>query len=503
MNAKNSDAIRTAAALILDGKKEDANLGLESEMVKDNPSSTACFLYAWSCNTFSEMEAAIDQVLESDPKNELALAGQKWICGVRSLANEVTESEVTDSEVTDADVAEECNVGNQLPQAGIELVDFARGWSEVKQEMQLTDDQADTCRIDKQEAEEQRLREEAEALQIEQQEAEEQRLREEAAAKKEAEEQRLQEEAAAKKEAEEQRLQEEAAAKKEAEEQRLQEEAAAKKQAEEQRLQEEAAAKKEAEELRLQEEAAAKKQAEELRLQEEAAAKKRAEELRLQEEAAAKKRAEEQRLQEEAAAKKQAEELRLQEEAAAKKQAEELRLQEEAAAKKEAEAAQAVELTEESIHETVKEISNDVQTAVAPTASSDTTSQFEDESKPLVLTVDDSPTIRKLVSMTLSREGFNVISACDGVEALTLLGETMPAIILSDINMPRLDGYKLCKFVKKHKNTKHIPVLMLSGKDGVFDKMRGKMSGCDGYIVKPFESNDLLAKVKKFTNVNA
>ena len=118
--------------------------------------------------------------------------------------------------------------------------------------------------------------------------------------------------------------------------------------------------------------------------------------------------------------------------------------------------------------------------------------------KPLVLTVDDSPTIRKLVTMTLSREGFEVVSAADGIEALTLLAERVPSIILSDINMPRLDGYKLCKFVKRNQGTKHIPVILLSGKDGVFDKMRGKMSGCDGYITKPFESNDLLEKVRSF-----
>ena len=103
--------------------------------------------------------------------------------------------------------------------------------------------------------------------------------------------------------------------------------------------------------------------------------------------------------------------------------------------------------------------------------------------------------------MTLSRAGFEVVAAADGVEALTLLADRAPSIILSDINMPRLDGYKLCKFVKRNQGTKHIPVILLSGKDGVFDKMRGKMSGCDGYITKPFESNDLLEKVKSFTGV--
>ena len=103
--------------------------------------------------------------------------------------------------------------------------------------------------------------------------------------------------------------------------------------------------------------------------------------------------------------------------------------------------------------------------------------------------------------MTLEREGFEVITAADGLEALQLLSEHMPDIILSDVNMPRLDGYKLCRFVKKHDRTKHIPVVMLSGKDGVFDKLRGKMFGCGDYITKPFETADLVEKVRLHTGV--
>ena len=114
------------------------------------------------------------------------------------------------------------------------------------------------------------------------------------------------------------------------------------------------------------------------------------------------------------------------------------------------------------------------------------------------MTVDDSPTIRKLLLMTLEREGFNVVQAEDGVEALVKMSECNPAMILSDINMPRLNGYKLCQFVKKHAKTKHIPVVMLSGKDGVFDKLHGRMVGCDGYLTKPFESKDLLEKIRSF-----
>ena len=120
-----------------------------------------------------------------------------------------------------------------------------------------------------------------------------------------------------------------------------------------------------------------------------------------------------------------------------------------------------------------------------------------DEHKPVVLAVDDSPTIRKLVSLTLTGAGYEVITASDGVEALTMLNDRIPDIVLSDINMPKLNGYKLCKFIKKHEAWKSIPVVMLSGKDGLFDKMRGKMNGCDDFISKPFESEDLIAKVRE------
>ena len=125
--------------------------------------------------------------------------------------------------------------------------------------------------------------------------------------------------------------------------------------------------------------------------------------------------------------------------------------------------------------------------------------------KPVVLAVDDSPTVRKLVALTLTRAGFEVIEAEDGVEALNILASTRPNIVLSDINMPKLNGYKLCKFVKKHERTSDIPVVMLSGKDGVFDKMRGKLCGCDDFLSKPFEASALVAKVREHisTGVNA
>ena len=163
------------------------------------------------------------------------------------------------------------------------------------------------------------------------------------------------------------------------------------------------------------------------------------------------------------------------------------------------EATVSAEAVEAEIQQDITELATEAREVVAETATPEATTRSGD--MPLVLAVDDSPTIRKLVTMTLEREGFEVITAADGLEALQLLSEHMPDIILSDVNMPRLDGYKLCRFVKKHERTKHIPVVMLSGKDGVFDKLRGKMFGCGDYITKPFESGDLVEKVRLHTGV--
>ncbi len=120
------------------------------------------------------------------------------------------------------------------------------------------------------------------------------------------------------------------------------------------------------------------------------------------------------------------------------------------------------------------------------------------DGRPLVMVVDDSPTVRKLVSLTLERRGYRVISAFDGVAAIKELGTCRPDLILLDINMPRLDGYRLCKLIKKHEATQNIPVVMLSGKDGMFDKLRGRLVGCSDYITKPFEADALTHKVAKY-----
>ena len=114
---------------------------------------------------------------------------------------------------------------------------------------------------------------------------------------------------------------------------------------------------------------------------------------------------------------------------------------------------------------------------------------------PVVLGVDDSPTVRKLVTMTLQAEGYRVETAEDAMAAIDQLKKFTPALILLDVSMPHLDGYKLCKLIKGQEKTKYIPVVMLSGKDRVFDKIRGQMAGCNGYLSKPFVASDLLKQV--------
>src|SRR5437764_14400948 len=114
-----------------------------------------------------------------------------------------------------------------------------------------------------------------------------------------------------------------------------------------------------------------------------------------------------------------------------------------------------------------------------------------------VLVVDDSPTVRKIVQMTLQREHIRVITASDGLSALTSVADEMPAVILLDIQLPRMDGYHICQIIRKNLQFRQIPIIMLSGKDGLFDKMRGRLAGSTEYLTKPFDSAELVQTVKK------
>ena len=117
--------------------------------------------------------------------------------------------------------------------------------------------------------------------------------------------------------------------------------------------------------------------------------------------------------------------------------------------------------------------------------------------QPTVLVVDDSPTVRRIVQMTLQREHINVVTASDGLSALSAVADEMPALILLDIQLPRMDGYHICQIIRKSLQFRQIPIIMLSGKDGLFDKMRGRLAGSTEYLTKPFDAVELVQTVKK------
>jgi CheY-like chemotaxis protein len=115
-----------------------------------------------------------------------------------------------------------------------------------------------------------------------------------------------------------------------------------------------------------------------------------------------------------------------------------------------------------------------------------------------ILVVDDSPTIQKIVAITLERKGYQVIAAANAMQAMAKLNEVVPTLIFLDIGLPHVDGYQVCKIIKANDLTKNIPVVMLSGKDGFFDKVRGRIAGATGYIAKPFGPSTLIEAVEKF-----
>ena len=151
-----------------------------------------------------------------------------------------------------------------------------------------------------------------------------------------------------------------------------------------------------------------------------------------------------------------------------------------------------------------KQISYNTSRRVSPPAPVAPQPQQVESKQGVILVVDDSPTIRKAVSIILEKEGYEVFTAADGVQALsklngqsTELNGQLPDLILLDITMPHMDGYQVCKIVKGNNATKGIPVVMLSGKDGFFNKVRGRMVGSTEYITKPCNPQTLIKAVKK------
>ena len=113
-----------------------------------------------------------------------------------------------------------------------------------------------------------------------------------------------------------------------------------------------------------------------------------------------------------------------------------------------------------------------------------------------VMVIDDSKTIRRTAETLLKREGADVVTATDGFEALAKIADQQPQIIFVDIMMPRLDGYQTCALIKNNQLFKSVPVIMLSSKDGLFDKARGRMVGSQDYLTKPFTKDQLLQAVQ-------
>lgn len=113
-----------------------------------------------------------------------------------------------------------------------------------------------------------------------------------------------------------------------------------------------------------------------------------------------------------------------------------------------------------------------------------------------VMIIDDSKTIRRTTETLLAKAGCTVVTAIDGFDALAKIADSKPDIIFVDIMMPRLDGYQTCALIKNNSEFKDTPVIMLSSKDGLFDKAKGRIVGSDQYLTKPFSKNELLEAIQ-------
>lgn len=120
-----------------------------------------------------------------------------------------------------------------------------------------------------------------------------------------------------------------------------------------------------------------------------------------------------------------------------------------------------------------------------------------------VMVIDDSNTIRRSAEIFLVQAGCQVLLAEDGFDALAKIADHQPSVIFCDIVMPRLDGYQTCALIKKNQRFHSTPVIMLSSKDGLFDRARGRMVGSDKYLTKPFTKDSLLQAVATFAPPSA
>ena len=120
-----------------------------------------------------------------------------------------------------------------------------------------------------------------------------------------------------------------------------------------------------------------------------------------------------------------------------------------------------------------------------------------------VMVIDDSKTIRRTAESLLKKAGCEVCTATDGFEALSKIVDDEPDVIFVDIMMPRLDGYQTCALIKNNVRFRATPVIMLSSKDGLFDKARGRIVGSEQYLTKPFSREELLDAIKRHVNRTA
>ena len=114
-----------------------------------------------------------------------------------------------------------------------------------------------------------------------------------------------------------------------------------------------------------------------------------------------------------------------------------------------------------------------------------------------VMIIDDSKTIRRTAETLLAKAGCEVITAVDGFDALAKIADSNPDLIFVDIMMPRLDGYQTCSLIKNNADFAAKPVIMLSSKDGLFDKARGRIVGSDEYLTKPFSKEELFDAIER------
>lgn len=114
-----------------------------------------------------------------------------------------------------------------------------------------------------------------------------------------------------------------------------------------------------------------------------------------------------------------------------------------------------------------------------------------------VMVIDDSKTIRRTAETLLKNAGCEVLTAIDGFEALSIIADNNPDLVFVDIMMPRLDGYQTCALIKHNELYRDIPVIMLSSKDGLFDRARGRIVGSEQYLTKPFTRDELLNAIRR------